>query len=206
MLKFTFLKYFFSALIIFLLVSCLPHIKLEHIPSPKKDTLGKGVIVLGAINDLREKDSGGENNFNLLGRLRGGFGNPIRFYAQEGYGINIALNKLLKDALLVAGYEVKPSGSGEKIPVLDADVLYFWCDGYMGYRIASVIRLKLFSFDKRAVLLEKDLKNEHTFLIVATYDALRKGYPILMNQILKDAGDLFKSEEFAKAYELSQKK
>ena len=206
MLKLALVKIIVLAQIFLLLVGCVPSIKLEHTSPLKKEPLGKGRIVLGAINDLREKDSGGEGNFELLGRLRGGFGNPIRFYTQEGYGINIALNKLLKDALLLSGYEVQPSGSGKNIPILEADVLYFWCDGYMGYRIASIIRLKLFSFDKLTILLEKEFKNERKIVILASYNDLRTGYPLIMNEILKDAIDLFKSEEFSKAYELSQKK
>jgi hypothetical protein len=88
MLNFSYGKLFLSVLIILLLVGCIPQIKLEHASPPMKETLGKGKIVLGTINNLREKGTE-QDNFELLGIVRGGFGNPFRFYTEKGYGINV---------------------------------------------------------------------------------------------------------------------
>jgi len=117
--------------------------------------------------------------------------------------VNVALNKLLKDALFVSGYEIQAAGSGGNMGILDADVLTFWCDGHTGYHIASKIKLKLFSFDKRSVLLEKELKNERELVFMGGTSVFDSAYQILMNEIFKDSVDFFRSEEFKKALERS---
>ena len=65
----------------------------------------------------------------------------------------------------------------------------------------TVVKLKLFSFDKRSVLLEKELKNERELVFMGGTSVFDSAYQILMNEIFKDSVDFFRSEEFKKALE-----
>lgn len=201
MTKLCYIKKALPLLIILLLVGCFPQIKLEHTSPPMKETLGKGKIVVGTINNLR-KSGYGQDNFELLGVLRSGVGVPFSYYTEKGYGINIALNNLLKDVLSHSGYDVSASDSEGKMPILEADVITFWGDGYLGYQLASEIKLRLLSSDKRTVLLEKILKNEHEVSYV-TSSRIAEAFPIFIDEIFKNSVDFIKSEEFNKAYKRS---
>jgi hypothetical protein len=101
-----------------------------------------GAVVVGDITNQRPQGAGGPG-FDLVGRVRGEFGNPVTLKAKKDRPLDVVLCEVATDALAHAGYGVAAPTTAGNAPRLVMDVKNFWCDGYVGHKVDSIVVVKL---------------------------------------------------------------
>ncbi|MCK5569108.1 MAG: hypothetical protein KAJ15_05285 [Spirochaetes bacterium] len=194
------MKKILSLLILCLLFfSCATYtVNLKHAPIQKSVT-GRGELVISEINNLREADYGA-GDFKLIGKLRGGYGNPLDLWAEDGTELNISLKSLIEDAAISTGFLLQNAPDGST-PIISVDIREFWCDGYAGYKIIVVLDVKLLSPDRKKTFLTETITVENGFGLFGSYKPMYDAYDWVMNQIAQEVSDILTSTKFKKALE-----
>jgi uncharacterized lipoprotein YajG len=177
--------------------ACVPAVRLAHTPLDQAE-VKKGSVIIGSINNLRPEKKG-RQNFQIVGTVRGGFGNPFALNAQKEKTIDMALREAVTDALINAGYNVVTPAVKKDAPRLEVDVLKFWCDGYMGYNIDTAIVVKLINGASGKVLAQREINVSRGFALVAGYRPMHQAFNEVMNDITREFVDFMTSYTFQRA-------
>ena len=165
----------------FAVTACVPAIRLTHTPLDMVDAT-KGSVIIGSINNLRPEHYG-QQNFQIVGNVRGGFGNPFTLNAPKEKTIDMALREAVTDALINVGYNVVTPAEKKDAPRLEVDVLEFWCDGYVGYKINTAIVVKVINGASGKVLAQREINVSKAFAIVAGYGPMHQAFNEVMDDI-----------------------
>jgi uncharacterized lipoprotein YajG len=175
----------------FAVTACVPAIHLDHTPLDQAEVT-KGSVIIESINNLRPENYG-QQNFQIVGVVRGGFGNPFTLNAPEEKTIDMALREAVTDALINVGYNVVTPAAKKDAPRLEVDVLEFWCDGYVGYKINTAIVVKLINGASGKVLAQREINVSRGFAIIAGYSPLHQAFNEVMNDITWEFVSFIKS-------------
>jgi hypothetical protein len=188
--------FLFLALALLMFVNaCVPAVNMKRDELTKGD-MTRGSVVIGTVLNKRTADDGG-NSFEIMGKLRGGYGNPFTLKAEHGRDIDIVLKEVAKAALEHTGYSTEQSAG--KSYRLDIDLLKFWCDGYAGYKIEADIAVKLVNAVNGNLLVQKDINVQKGFTILASYNPMHEAFNEVVNNIQKELVAFMQSQEFRKA-------
>ena len=186
-------KLFFLAFsLLSLLIACVPSMDIKYDSLAKTD-VKRGTVAVGEVNNKRLKSYGGQS-FGLLGKLRGGYGNPFDLQTEEGKEINVVLREMAKNVLEHSGYT---SGrTDKKAPRLDIDVIRFWCDGYGNkYTIEAELAAKLVDPLDGKVLSQKGIDFERVFSL-SSPGKTREAFDVVFNDIQKQLLRFIESNDF----------
>jgi hypothetical protein len=174
------------------LIACVPSMDIRYDSLAKTDAK-RGTVAVGEVNNKRLKEYGGRS-FGLLGKLRGGYGNPFDLQTEEGKEINVVLKEMAKNVLEHTGYT---SGRNDKkAPRLDIDVLNFWCDGYGNkYTIEAELAAKLVDPLDGKVLAQRKIYFEKVFSL-STPGKTRDAFDVVFNDIQKQLLVFVQSNDF----------
>ena len=189
-------KLFFLAFsLLSLLIACVPSMDIKY-DSLSKTDVKRGTVAVGDVNNKRLKRYGGRS-FGLLGKLRGGYGNPFDLQTEEGKEINVVLREMAKNVLEHSGYT---SGrTDKKAPRLDIDVIRFWCDGYGNkYTIEAELAAKLVDPLDGKVLSQRGIDFERVFSL-SSPGKTREAFDVVFNDIQKQLLRFIESNEFEAA-------
>jgi hypothetical protein len=181
----------------FVATACVPAVRLDHTPL-EQASVKKGSVIIDSINNQRPPERG-RQDFHVAGRLRGGFGNPIALKTAANKPIDIALREAVTDALINGGYDVVTPAENKDAPRLQLDVLEFWCDGYVGYRIDTAFVVELISGTSGEVLAQKEFNVARGFALVAGYGPMHSAFDEVMNDITWELVSFITSDAFQKA-------
>ncbi|MBI4763174.1 MAG: hypothetical protein HY787_01030 [Deltaproteobacteria bacterium] len=189
-------KFLFLTLTLFLFLgACIPSMDIKYDSLAKTDAK-RGTVAVGEVNNKRFKEYGGRS-FNLLGKIRGGYGNPFDLQTQEGKEINLVLKEMAKNVLEHTGYT--SVGADQKAPRLDMDVIRFWCDGYGNkYTIEAEVSAKLVDPAGGKVLAQRGLNFERGFSL-STPGRTREAFDVVFNELQKQLLAFVQSKEFQAA-------
>lgn len=179
----------------FLLNACVPSVRMQQ-EVLAKGTNVRGSVVVGTVSNKRASDNGG-NNFQLLGKVRGGYGNPFDLLADSGRELDVLLKDVAKASLEHTGYST--SQGTAKTSRLDIDILNFWCDGYQGYKIEADIVAKLVNPASGKILVKKSINVKNGFAIIMGMGPMHNAYNEVINDIQKELVLFMKSKEFQSA-------
>ena len=194
MMKKTKLLFLAFSLLSFL-IACVPSMDVKY-DSLSKSDVKRGTVAVGDINNKRLKEYGGRN-FGLLGKLRGGYGNPFDLQTEEGKEIDIVLKEIARNVLEHTGYTSRRTD--KKAPRLDIDVLRFWCDGYGSkYTIEAEIEAKLVDPLDGKVLAQRGIDFERVFSL-STPGKTREAFDVVFNEIQKKLLRFIESNDFEAA-------
>lgn len=140
------------------------------------------------VKNARPKDMGAEND-NMVGRVRNLYGMPIKREAKNT--VTEAITAVFSEALGAAGYTVAASAPAQ----VTVDVTEFFMDGYVGYKITSMVDVKA---GKGAPTFQSIIKKEHSFVYKRSKD-IPQAYKDTLDKITQDAVAAFKTPEFAAA-------
>ena len=184
---------FFVSVLGLLLNACVPAVNMKHQSLAKTDMI-RGSVVVGTVNNKRANNE----SFELIGRVRGGYGNPFTLKTEPGREIDVLLREVAKASLEYTGYSSDQAAG--KSTRLDIDVLKFWCDGYMGYKIEAGIEVKLINAIDEKILAQKSINVQKGFpLGYGTYSPMHKAFDEVINDIQMELVAFMKSEEFRTA-------
>jgi hypothetical protein len=189
-------KYLFLALsLLSFLSACVPSMDIKY-DSLAKTEVKRGTVVVGEVNNKRLKEYGGRS-FSLLGKIRGGYGNPFDLQTQEGREINIVLKEMAKNVLEHTGYTAV--GKDKDAPRLNIDVIRFWCDGYGNkYTIEAELTAKLVDPLDGKELVQREINFERVFKL-STPGKTRDAFDEVFNELQKDLLAFIRSKEFQAA-------
>jgi hypothetical protein len=187
---------FFAFALVCLLNACVPAVSMKHEMLTKGD-MKRGAVVVGTISNQRADENGGES-FETLGKVRNAYGNPFDLKAESGRDIDVLLREVVMASLEHVGYS-SDQAAGEFFR-LDIDVLKFWCDGYMGYKIESELAVKLINSTNGKILAQKSINVQKGFpLGFGTYNPMYNAFNEVINDIQKELVVFMKSERFQTA-------
>ena len=172
--------------------ACVPSVNLKTAELTKGD-MSRGSVVVGAVVNKRPEDNGGKG-FEFIGKVRGGYGNPFTLRTQEGRDLNSVLKETAKAALEHTGYSTDQV-AGRSLR-LDMDVVNFWCDGYMGYKIEAIIAVRLVNPVNGKVRAQKEIHVQRGFAVVASSGPMHAAFDEVMNDIQKELVVFMQSREF----------
>lgn len=176
-----------------LLSACVPGVNMQQEALEKGETQ-RGTVVVGTVSNQRAADEGSES-FALIGKLRGGYGNPFDLNTESGREIDVLLREVAAASLAHTGYAADQA-TGKSVR-LDMDVLDFWCDGYMGYKIEAKITAKLVKLADGRTLIQQSIHVERAFpLGYGTYSPMHEAFDEVINDIQKQLVAFMRSEEF----------
>jgi hypothetical protein len=189
-------KFLFLALpLLSFLSACVPSMDIKYDSLAKTD-VKRGTVVVGEVNNNRLKNYGGQS-FGLLGKLRGGYGNPFDLQTQEGREINIVLREMAKNILEHTGYT--SVGTDKKASRLVIDVIRFWCDGYGNkYTIEAELAVKLVDPLDGKVLAQRGINFEREFSL-SSPGKTRDAFDVVFNEIQKQLLAFVQSNDFQSA-------
>jgi uncharacterized lipoprotein YajG len=179
---------------LFLLHACVPAVNMKHEGLAKGD-MNRGSVVMGKINNKRPANEGA--TFDVVGRVRGGYGNPFTLKTEPGREVDVLIKEVAQEALKHTGY-FADQASGKSL-LLDIDVLKFWCDGYVGYKIWAGIEVKLINPVDGTALLQKNINVQKGFALIAGYSPMHKTFGEVINEIQKELVIFMQSDEFQTA-------
>lgn len=184
------------ALTMMLLTSaCVPSIDMKRAELSRAN-LTRNTVIVGTVLNKRAEDNGGKD-FEVIGKVRGGYGNPFTVKTERGRELDVVLKDMAKAALEHTGYATS-RGAGKSFR-LDMDLLNFWCDGYTGYKIEAEVAVKLVDPVKGKVLAQKRLHAQRGFAIVASYGQMHDAFDEIINDIQKQTVTFMQSQEFKNA-------
>lgn len=197
-------KIYFSFLALTLMVilnACVPAVNLQREQLSKGD-MNKGSVVVGTVLNKRAEGYGGEG-FDFIGTVRGGFGNPFHLTTKPGRDLETVLKETARAALEHTGYSIDPV-DGKSLR-LDIDLLDFWCDGYIGYKIYATIEAKLVNPTNGNVLAQKKINVEKGFSLNLSYGQMHEQFDNEINDIQKELVEFMQSQEFRNAVKMQLK-
>jgi hypothetical protein len=181
-------------LLVFGLNGCMPAVHLNT-PELEKARTPLGSVAIGEINNLRPKGAG-ENDFGVIGEIRRGYGSATTLRAAEDREIDIAVREALRNSLDHAGYfALTPAVPGD-IPHLDVDVLRFWSESYRGYRIETMLVVRLMEPGSRKVLAQREINISRDFAATGARGSLPRAFDTVMSALQKEFVDFMLSEPF----------
>jgi hypothetical protein len=191
-------KLFFLAFsLLSLLIACVPSMDIKY-DSLSKTDVKRGTVAVGEVNNKRLKSYGGQS-FGLLGKLRGGYGNPFDLQTEEGKEIDVVLREMAKNVLEHSGYTL--GRTDKKSPRLDIDVIRFWCDGYGNkYTIEAELAAKLVDPLDGKVLAQRGIDFERVFSL-STPGKTREAFDVVFNDLQKQLLAFIQSNDFQAAVE-----
>jgi hypothetical protein len=144
------------------------------------------------VVDARPEDQGGKDP-QQVGIVRGGYGNPAAFLAEDR-GLPIEMvRRALVDALHGAGVD-----TSLKAPMtLRAKLTRYWMDGYVGYAATVEVDLGLFTADETLVWTQKVIGNEAG--AVFSYGAASALLNTALEHLASDANARFREDGFQRA-------
>jgi hypothetical protein len=173
---------------------CVPAVRLSA-PELAQAQTRIGSVAVGSINNLRPRDTGGEN-FRTIGAVRSGYGSSLPLNTEEGREVDIAIREALKNALDHAGYfALTPAIPGD-VPRLDVDVISFWGDGHKDYRIESVVVVKLVDTASGEPIAQREINLNRGFAVTAGYGSLRQAFDSVMKDLQQEFVSFMLSEPF----------
>ncbi len=186
---------FFALPLLSFLSACVPSMDIK-VDSLSKTDVRRGTVVVGEVNNKRLINYGGQS-FGLLGKIRGGYGNPFDLQTEEGKEINIVLRGMAKNTLEHTGYTSE--GTDRKAPRLVIDVIRFWCDGYGNrYMIEAELAAKLVDPLDGKVLAQRQINFEREFSL-SSPGKTREAFDVVFNEIQKQLLAFIQSNEFQAA-------
>lgn len=186
---------FLTLLLLLFLSACIPSMDIKY-DSLSKSDVKRGTVAVGEVNNKRLKEYGGRS-FGLLGKLRGGYGNPFDLQTEEGKEINVVLREMAKSVLEHSGYTT--GRTDKKAPRFNIDVMRFWCDGYGNkYTIEAEIAAKLVDPLDGKVLAQREIDYERVFSL-STPGKTREAFDVVFNDIQKKLLAFIESSEFQAA-------
>lgn len=192
-------KTFFLFLSMILLVfvnACGPPLINLQVEALAKGDMTRGTVVVGTVLNKRAEDIGSEG-FNFIGKLRGGYGNPIPLKAERNRDLDVVLKEVAEAALEHTGYATEQTAG--KFCRLDIDLLTFWCDGYMGYKIEAEIAAKLVDPENGSVLAKKVINVQKGFSTAWSIGPMHDTFNEVMADIQKELVAFMQSQEFRDA-------
>lgn len=186
---------FVAFALVFLLNACVPAVSMKHDALAKGD-MNRGSVIVGTVSNKRADDNGGKS-FESIGKVRGGYGNPFALKTEPGREIDVLLREVAASSLAHTGYSAEQTTG--KSSRLDIDVLNFWCDGYTGYKIEAEIAVKLMNPINGKILVQKGIKVQKGFSIIASYSPMHDAFNEVINDIQKEVVAFMQSEEFQAA-------
>ncbi len=189
-------KLLFLTLSLFLFLSaCVPSMDIKT-DSLSKTDVKRGTVAVGDINNKRLKEYGGRN-FGLLGKLRGGYGNPFDLQTDQGKEINVVLREMAMNVLEHTGYTT--GRTDRRAPRLVIDVLRFWCDGYGNkYTIEAEIEAKLVDPLDGKILAQRGIDFEEYFRFQPP-ERRGEAFDVVFNEIQKKLLRFIESKDFEAA-------
>jgi hypothetical protein len=101
------------------------------------------------VSDERDEKFGGLEA-DLVGQVRGGYGNPYGLFAREP-DVLALIERYIEAGLVASGCAVSREG-GDSLPTVRASLRRLWTDGYVGYDAALEIRFSVYpAHNERAV-------------------------------------------------------
>ena len=183
---------FLLAAVLFI-TACVPSINLKSNELPQSKNLN-AMVVVGEIKDLRDKSEGG-GDFSKFGKLRGGFGNPVSIKAAKGKELDTSLRAAVGAALMNTGYR-NVSATEKNAPLrLETQVLSFWCDGYVGYKVNAVVLVRLVNNKTGALVAEKKITASRGFALVMGYGPMHSAFNDVLNQVVSELVDFLKTDK-----------
>ncbi len=187
----------FLAMVLLVFVNaCAPPVVNMKVEVLAKGDLTRGAVVVGTVFNKRTEDNGGEG-FNFIGKLRGGYGNAIPLKAEQNRDLDIVLKEVAKVALEHTGYATEQAAG--KFCRLDIDLLTFWCDGYMGYKIEADIVVKLVNSENGSILAKKGINIQRGFSTAMGIGPMHTAFNEVMADIQKELVAFMQSQEFQDA-------
>jgi hypothetical protein len=182
--------------LVFFVNACGPPLVNLQVEELAPGAMTRGSVVVGTVLNKRAEDIGSEG-FNLIGKLRGTYGTPIYLKAEENRDLDIVLKEVSKAALEHTGYSTKQVAG--KFYRLDIDLLTFWCDGYMGYKIEAEIAAKLVDPENESVLVKKVINVQKGFSTAWSIGPMHTAFNEVLTDIQKDLVAFMQSQEFRDA-------
>lgn len=174
---------------------CVPNVNLK-VAHLEKGDMKRGTIAVGTVSNNRTEDNGGKN-FEIIGKIRGGYGNPFTLQTKRGRNIDVVLKEMTKATLEHHGYSTEQT-AGKDLRV-DIDVLNFWCDGYYGYKIESDLAVRLINPANEKVVVQQDIHARNGFAVVVGYGQMHKAFDDVIDGIQKKLIAFIQSDEFHNA-------
>ncbi|MBI5635001.1 MAG: hypothetical protein HZA15_16150 [Nitrospirae bacterium] len=185
---------FLACALLFLLNACVPAVSMKYEELAKGD-IHRGSVVVGTVSNKRPDANG--NSFDLVGRVRGGYGNPFALKTEPGKEIDVLLREVAEASLKHTGYTSEQVAG--KSSRLDIDILKFWCDGYMGYKIWAEIEVKLINSTDGKTLTQKNINVQKGFTLIGSYGPMHMAFDEVINGVQKELVAFMQSEEFQAA-------
>jgi len=184
------IKNFAFLALIFITVACVPTINLSHTALPRSGSLDN-VAVIGTINDLRPKSHGG-GDFSHIGEVRNMYGMPFQLKTKNGRELDVSLREAIDTALMNAGYRDANNVERDGAMRLEIDILEFWSDGYMGYKVNATIAIRLVRGEKGIAIAEKKIVASQGFAL-ATEGNMDNALEKVMDRIVLESADFMKA-------------
>ncbi len=172
--------------LVFVTLGCAK-LTLKHTPLTAASTTVGSVSLV--VNNARPEEYGAGNEMQV-GRLRNLYGMAIKFEAQNS--LVDAITALCDDALKSAGLNVSNDAPSQVV----VDITQFFMDGYMGYKMESVLNVKVNKGG--AAVFQKEIVKAHGFGHMTNKD-LYEAYDAYMDMIAEEAVAVFSSPEFQSA-------
>ena len=185
-----------------LAVSCAAAVVAACVPRVRFDTTTlapaasrHGAVAVGSVVSKRAGDRGGLT-FEVIGRVRGGYGNPFSLRAQQGRELDVVLREAMTDALRHSGLDADPN---TKAPTrLDLEVQDFWCDGYMGYQVTTTVLATLVDTRSGKPVAQKTINLKDGFGIVVGYGPMHSSFSRILDGIKRELVAFLETDAAAK--------
>lgn len=185
----------FAAALVFVLGACVPSVRMKPDVLTKGE-VKRGSVTVGTVNNKRPEGRGSQS-FGLVGRVRGGYGNPFALRTASGKEVDVLLKDVIKASLEHTGYSADQAA--KQPPRLDIDVLTFWCDGYTGYKIGSEMVAKLIDPSDGKILAQKVITVNRGFALVVNYTPMHNAFNEVMSDVQKELVAFLLTDEFQAA-------
>ena len=160
--------------------ACVPSVKFKPMPLAPS-TASRGTLAVGSVVSTRAADRGGKT-LDVLGRVRGGYGNPFTLKASRGQELDRVLGDAMSDALRHSGFDT----AGKPARRLELEVQDFWCDGYMGYQVTTTMVARLVDTRSGKAVAQKTIDLKDGFAIVVGYGPMMSSFSRVVDKIKGD--------------------
>jgi hypothetical protein len=145
-----------------------------------------------SVVDSREPKLGGIEK-NLVGQMRGGFGNP--FALREAYPVSDIIAAATTDALLQSGVKALPAASRAMV----VTVKKYWFDGYVSCTAKIEALVEVRDAEERIVFSQMISGEASGAIVVAPQSEAEEIFQNALAQYARAAQAIFQSPTFQKA-------
>lgn len=164
------------------LTACVPSVRFQPTPLPPA-TSRRGSVEVGSVTSARAQERGG-TTFAVVGRVRGGYGNPFSLKASRGQQLDVVLREVMSDALRHSGLDVAPGAKAASR--LELEVQDFWCDGYVGYQVTATVLARLVDVRTGKTLAQHTISRKDGFGIVVGYGPMHASFNRVLDGIKQE--------------------